>query len=51
MSPTQAGPTVQCVSGSAQPDWEQIANSPQLLKRSRGVGERRRNAEKPKGGG
>lgn len=51
VSPTQAGPTEQCVSGSTQPDREQVANSPFLLKHSRGVQERGRKAEKRKDGG
>lgn len=51
MSPTQAGPTEQFVSGSAQPDREQVANGPWFLKHSRDVGERGRKAEKPKDGG
>lgn len=51
MSPTQAGPTEQFVLGSAQPDWEQVANGPWFLKHSQDVGERGRKAEKPKDGG
>jgi len=49
-SPTQAGPTAQRVSGSAQPDLEQVANGLWFLKHSRGVGERVRKAEKLKDG-